>query len=291
MITRRTVRRTHLLRPDPRLNALFRYCLAVLSRKHGVLIHAVTVMSTHEHVVLTDVQGVLPRFLQELHRALALGVKVLRKWEGTVWDDEKTSVVELLTETAIVQKLAYVMANPVAAGLVRKARDWPGVRTLPEDLGAHTWTTPRPDFYFDPRNPDWPPVATLELAMPPLQRATQAQLHSAIADELERAEQEARTALRAKRVRPLKPAQLKRLSPYKRARGWEPLGALNPTFAVGRGQRSAFFAAVAVLRAFRQAYRSALGLWRAGVRTICFPAGTWLMEQVHGATVARAFAP
>src|SRR5262245_33442532 len=100
MVTRRTMRRTHLLRPDPGLNALFTYCLAVHARRHGILVHAVVLMSTHEHIVLTDLHGCLPRFLQQLHRTVALGVKVLRKWEGPVWDHEKTSVVELLIDDA-----------------------------------------------------------------------------------------------------------------------------------------------------------------------------------------------
>ena len=36
----------------------------------------------------------MPRFLAELHRLVALGVKVLRKWEGPVWDHERPSVVQ-----------------------------------------------------------------------------------------------------------------------------------------------------------------------------------------------------
>jgi hypothetical protein len=44
MVTRRTLRRTHLLRPDPRLNNLFLYCLAVLTRRYGIALHVVVVM-------------------------------------------------------------------------------------------------------------------------------------------------------------------------------------------------------------------------------------------------------
>jgi putative transposase len=288
MISRRTIRRTHLLRPDPRLNALFRYCLAVLSARHGILIHAVVVMSTHEHIVLTDVHGVLPRFLQELHRILALGVKVLRKWDGNVWDHEKTSVVELLTDAAIVQKIAYVMANPVAAGLVRRARDWPGIRSLPSDLGAAAWTAARPDYYFDPANPDWPPTASLELSPPPLDAMSDADFSSAVALELQHQESEARATWSAKGFHALTPVQLARLSPFRRARSWEPVRRRNPAFAVGRGQRAAFFAAVVALRKFRTTYRAALDRWRAGLREVLFPAGTWAMQQFHGAWVCAA---
>src|SRR6187402_2935003 len=134
LVTRRTQRRTHLLRPEQRVNDIFTYLLAVIAKRHGVLVHAAVLMSTHEHLVVTDVNGRLPRFLAELHRMLALCVKVLRKWEGEVWDGAKTSVVELRTPQAVIEKLAYVAANPVAAGLVRKACDWPGVTTVPEDL-------------------------------------------------------------------------------------------------------------------------------------------------------------
>lgn len=62
----------------PVLNNLFTYLLAVIASRHGILVHAVEVMSTHIHIVLTDVRGCLPRFLQEFHRLLALTIKVLR---------------------------------------------------------------------------------------------------------------------------------------------------------------------------------------------------------------------
>ena len=35
----------------------------------------------------------------------------------------RTSIVELLTPEAIVEKVAYLVANPVEAGLVQHARD------------------------------------------------------------------------------------------------------------------------------------------------------------------------
>jgi len=59
---------------------------------------------------------------------------VLRKWEAPIWDHEKSSVVRLLTEQAMIEKLAYVAANPVKAGLVAHARDWPGITVLPHEL-------------------------------------------------------------------------------------------------------------------------------------------------------------
>jgi len=284
MVTRRTLRRTHLLRPDRELNNLFIYCLAFCAKRHGVLIHAAVVMSTHEHLVLTDVRGELPRFLQELHRLLALGIKVLRKWEGAVWDHEKTSIVELRTPQAVLEKMAYVIANPVAAGLVRRAHHWTGLTTRAEQLGEASWTATRPDVYFDKENSGWPKAATLQLALPPVNMNIN-QVRLVVAAELARAEDAARALVHAKGWRFLGHDRLRRLSPYDRAKSWEPLRGRNPAFAVGRGQAQAFFAAVSVLRAFRAAHRAALELWRTGIRDAIFPAGTWLMRWGHRAKV------
>jgi putative transposase len=281
------VRRTHLLRPDARINALFTYLLAVLAERHGILVHAAVLMSTHEHIVLTDTEGRLPRFLQELHRLLALGVKVLRKWEGAVWDHEKTSVVELLTEQAIIEKLAYVMANPVAAGLVERAHQWPGVTTRPDELGCARWSATRPPAYFDESNPAWPVTATIQLTVPPTFSKSHDALRARVADELDALERLASSDVKARGFRVLGTKCVAALSPFRRARSWELLRSRNPTFAVGRGHRDAFFRAVAALREFRSAYRAALDAWRRGFRSVLFPYGSYLMSLFHGAATAR----
>ena len=288
LVTRRTLRRTHLLRPEQRVNELFCYLLAVIAKRHGVVVHAAVLMSTHEHMVVTDVNGCLPRFLAELHRMLALCIKVLRKWEGEVWDGGKTSVVELRTPEAVIEKLAYVAANPVAAGLVRRASDWPGITTVPDDLGKARMRATRPPFVLDPENPIWPGEATLELVMPPRLRMSDDEVRSAVAAELAELEALAGDEVRAKGWTVLGAARLRKLSPFQRAKSWESLRALNPTFAVGRHQRQAFIAAVAVVRAFRRAYQQALSRWRARVWGVVFPRETWLMRILHGVSVAPA---
>ena len=49
-----------------------------------------------------------------------------------------SSVGRLLTPEAIGDKVAGVHANPVAAGAVRYAKDWPGLCSTVRDLGAET---------------------------------------------------------------------------------------------------------------------------------------------------------
>ena len=77
-------------------------------------------MSTHVHLVVTDPLGRQPDFLAVFRRLVALATKVLRKWEGTLWDSEQVSVVRLETREAVIDKIGHAVANPVAAGLVHR---------------------------------------------------------------------------------------------------------------------------------------------------------------------------
>src|SRR5664280_46780 len=280
MITRRTLRQTHLFHPDPRLTEFYLYSLAVYSERYDIDIHAVVLMSTHEHLIVTDKYGRIPDFLRDFHRVVALGTKILSRWEGTVWDSEPTSRVELCTPKAIVEKLAYIMANPVEAGLVDRAQDWPGVIVLPDDLGTKTWTVERPDFFFDSDNPLCPKTATLRLTLPKTHLSSD-EVRSRVAIELKQLEAEAQQRVRAKGWRVLGRLGVKKASPYRRAKSWEPLRGLNPNFAVGRGQKTAFFRAVEALRTFRKKYRDALREWQKGIRDVLFPPHTWQMCWLH----------
>jgi putative transposase len=285
MLTRRVLRCTYLLRPDRKLNQLCLYLLAIYCERYGIELHAAVFMSTHEHLIVTDRQGRIPDFLRDYHREVALGTKVLRRWEGTMWDGEPTSRVQLCTPQAVIEKLAYVMANPVDAALVHRAEDWPGIMTLPHELGTKTWTVERPDFYFDPDNPQWPKTATLRLTMPKTPWAEE-EVRQRVAQELKHLESQAHKQVRAKGWRVFGRGAVLRSSPYERATSWEPLRSLNPSIAVGRGQRQVFFRAVKFLQAFRRAYSQALDKWRQGNRDVIFPAGTWQMSWLHGAQVA-----
>jgi multisubunit Na+/H+ antiporter MnhG subunit len=287
MVTRRTLRRHHLFRPDPAIAQLYLYTLGVCAKQFGVQLHALVLMSTHEHLVLTDTLRRLPDFLRRLHRLVALGTKVLRKWEGAVWDHERPSVVRLLTERAVIEKMAYVLANPVKAGLVQRAAHWPGVTVLPQELGRRTWKVKRPEFFFDANNPKWPDEVELTLTLPPsLQELySDEQIRDAVALELGHQERLAKAEVKKRGWRVLGAERVRRVSPYRRAKSFEPIRDRNPTFAVGRGQRKAFFAAVAEVRVFRRAYRDALEEWKTGIRETLFPDGTWAMRCVHAAFV------
>ena len=113
LITRRCYQRTFRLRPSRRTEGIFLYCLGVAAEKTGVVVHAACVMSNHHHLVVTDVKGVLPDFLRELHRSTAKALNASQgQWEN-LWSAEQTSAVELGSDDDIIERMAYVVANPV----------------------------------------------------------------------------------------------------------------------------------------------------------------------------------
>jgi len=293
LLTRRTVRRYHLFAPDPQTRQIFLYCLALAAQRTGTLVHVVTLMSTHPHIVVTDVEGRLPELLHYLNRHVALAMKVHRKWEGAVWDHQAPSAVELRTPEAVIQESAYSIVNPVEAGLVPSAKDWPGVTTRPSDIGTAVWRIPRPEQYFSADDEKWPPFVELRLTMPPAAQqlgVSDEQFRELVAEEVATQERAAREKVKERGWAFLGADRCRKLSPFRRARSGEPIRGRNPTFAVGRGNRDAFFEAARRLRAFRLAYRQRLEAWRAGERSVPFPAGTWLMRHRHGAAVEEPVA-
>jgi putative transposase len=282
LLTRRTICRYFLLRPDPEMEQLIEYSLAFAANLHHMEVHAYCAMSTHVHVVLTDVRGRLPQFLQCFHRMVAMGVKQLRHWDGSVWDSERTSAVELLTYDAIVEKIAYVLANPVAAGAVLNPEDWPGAKTCVDDIGQTVKTVPFPKGYFDPTK--WPEVVDLAITLPPgITAAETPAFRRDVAEALRREVEAARSTIAPEDV--LGAHRAATISPETRSKTPEPLRKRNPTFAAGKGHRDIAVMAARAVTAIRTAYRTALEKWCGGDRGVEFPEGTWWMRVFHAVNV------
>lgn len=291
LITRRTIRRHHLLPPTEAVRNILVYCLALAAARTGVVVHVAVAMSTHIHLVVSDPLGCLPKFLQYFHRHIALPLKCLHRWEGPVWDPRPTSVVELRTPEAVIEKCAYAIVNPVEAGLVKNAHAWTGLTTRARDLGNTIWRALRPEHWFRSTSDQWPSEVRLPVAVPPAARqlgVTDSCFRELVANEVVLQERQSRQRVRARGWTVAANTPSLRSSPTQRARSWEPPRDRNPTFAVGRGMRAALLEAVERVRAFRRAYRQRLEEWRHGGRTASWPTGTWLMCVLHG---ARSSAP
>ena len=285
-LSRRTTRRHFLLHPDEarQMEQVYWYCLAYAAKLHGVLVHAACLMSTHSHEVITDIRGEYPKFLQTLHRNLALCTKAFRGWPEEVFNKESSGAHVLLTPEAILESIAYLIANPVEAGAVRYVKDWPGAHTLPGHVGTRVIRVKRPKHYFDPENTKWPEELELRLEMPvALELDYGAELaRERIAERVRDKRHQAWNKARRSGLSFIGPRRVLKLPHTKRAMSYEPFGSLNPQFAAA-GNRLAATEAVKRLRAFSAQYARALAAWTAGDRTACFPPGTWWMRVCHGA--------
>jgi REP element-mobilizing transposase RayT len=286
LITRRCYQRMFRLRPCVQTNRIFLYCLAFAAERTGVVVHAACVMSNHHHMVVTDPHGVLPNFLRELHRLTAKAMNASQgQWEN-LWAAEPCNAVRLVTDEDIEDKIAYVAANPVAAGLVKQPEQWPGVLLW----GESSQRVLRPDAYFrEDKDGPCPSDLTLRIERPALRdgpplgmREWKERVTRCVASKVAASHQALREAGREFLGR----AAVLATSFVERARSYETRFGVIPTFAakvraVREGLRR-------VERHFRARYRKALEQWRDGWRDVTFPVGTWGMAVWHLVVVDRA---
>lgn len=166
MVSRRIAHRQLLIRPSGLINQVFLYCIAVAAARTNVLVHAIVVLGNHVHLVLTDTEAKLPEFCRWLFEFTAKCVNAsLGRWEN-LWSSEPPSVVVLEGPEDALDKMLYVMANPVAAALVGSSNKYPGVVSQPSDFLKGPVEVERPDIFFRNNGPT-PSTATLELVPPP----------------------------------------------------------------------------------------------------------------------------
>ncbi len=280
LLTRRCYQRTFRLRPSEQTNLIFRYCLGLAAAKTGVELHAVCVMSNHHHIVLTDVTGCLPDFARELHRLCAKAMNASQgQWEN-LWSADHCHCLELGDDDAVVQRIAYVAANPVEAGLVAAPQEWPGVMLLPREQ-AYAEAVARPKEYFGDGSRS-PAVVELRVTPPPIEN-----LGERVAAVLETMLAKAHAAARENGWEFLGRAGVLATSFVRRARSFERRRQIIPRVAA----RSMFIRQrlLAAQREFRRAYHAAMERWRQGVRDVVFPEGTWWMRVFHDVAVGGAW--
>jgi putative transposase len=284
LITRRCLERRFFLRPSAETTALFEYVLAVMAERYGVLIHAYCVASNHFHLALTDPRGLLPDFQRDLGSVLARSLNgMLGRWE-TFWAPGSYSAVRLLNEESIIEKTAYVLANPVLSGLVRRASEWPGAWSDPSRIGGGARILTRPTGFFRPDGP-MPATAVLRLVHPP-GFATDAEFVDPVRVALRDAEAKAAARMSAEGREFVGVARVKAQYPFAKPRPGEPRRRMSPRVAGHDKWRR--IEALLRLAEFTSSYREAFLRWADGARDVLFPHGTWLMRVRHGVRCAPA---
>ena len=277
----RTSERRFFLAPSRSLNLILRFLLGFYAARHGILIHGYAFLSNHYHLVLTDPGGVLGDFMRDLNSKLARILNFRHGRSEALFSREGYLAWELAPDE-VTAHLAYVAANPVAAGLVWDPARWPGLISLPEDFERPAQRVSQPEAGFFGRGPSkaYPAQVELELTLPP-GYATRAAFLRDFRFHLEAELEGARRDQGPGHVWS-PPAALSRIDPFS-----APSGARPPDFSrrphLGKG---ACAERRAELKAWREAYAHALYAWRAGVREVLFPAGTFLMRRLHRAQIA-----
>jgi putative transposase len=96
----------------------FHRCLAEMSVRHEVAVHAYVLMTNHVHLLVTGARSsALPRMVQALGRRYVGYFNYLHKRTGTLWEGRyKASLVQ--TERYMLTCQRYIELNPVRAGMV-----------------------------------------------------------------------------------------------------------------------------------------------------------------------------
>jgi putative transposase len=279
LITRRCTQREFLLRPSALTNAIFLYVLAVAAQRTGVIVHAFCVMSNHVHLVLTDVRGRLPAFEHFLDGTAARALNVALGRSQAFWDDAGYSAVALATREAVIDSTAYVLANPVAAGLVAHGQDWPGLWSNPDLIGGEAIAATRPNVFFRKKGP-MPASASLQLVPPP--GFTADEFRSAVLSSLDARGEDARAAVAASGRRFLGVRRVLEQKTTTRATRPEKRGKLHPTVATRDKARR--LEELSRISEFLARYRTARAAFLRGVRDVVFPAGTYWLRISCGVT-------
>ena len=98
--------------------------LGRFARQHRLEIWAYCLMDTHVHLIAVphQPQG-LAKALAETHKRYTRMINFRYKWRGYLWQGRFSSY--LMDESYLLAAVRYVERNPVAAGMVQRAEDYP----------------------------------------------------------------------------------------------------------------------------------------------------------------------
>ena len=126
--------------------------LRVQSKRWGLQVWAYCLMTNHVHlIVVPQTEQSLARGLGEAHRRYTRLVNFREGWRGYLWQGRFGSVP--LDEAHLYAAMRYVERNPVEAGMVQRAHDYPW-----SSARAHVLHTPDPllsPHVLQETVPDW----------------------------------------------------------------------------------------------------------------------------------------
>jgi putative transposase len=275
LVTRRCSERRFFLRPDSFVTRALLFVLGFATAWYGIELHAAVALSNHWHLVLTDVRGRKSAFVQFVHMMIGRAVNSFRGRFEAFWSPGRPSMVQLLTPDDVLDKMVYVMLNPVRAGLVARVADWPGLVTKPEDLLAGAVETARPRRFFSARGPLGQTSRFVYRRPPGFEHLTDEELVALLRERVAAGEA---AAASERGGRPVVGAEAVLKQHWSSApKSGAPRFRRDPHVACR--DRQLRIAALLQLATFRHEYRAALHRFEQGRRGTTFPYGTLLMRE------------
>lgn len=281
LITRRCTQRLLLMRPDAETNNAFIYCLAVAAQRYQIDILFTVAMSNHHHTGIFDRHGNYPAFLEHFHKLFAKCQNALRgRWEN-FWSSEQTSVVRLLSGEDILNKLIYSVCNPVQAGLVNQALEWPGVSSLRPTLEKRSLIATRPEHFFR-ADGAMPEKVELIFSRPEeFQNYSEQQWVELIKQKVKTREKSLRQERQRKGQSVLGPVLVQKQKWSSRPQSWE--AKRQRKYQVASQNKWLRTERLLQNRRFLEAYAKARAAFSQGLQAVMFPAGTYWVKQFAGA--------
>ena len=182
------------------------------AQKFGVALHAYVLMSNHFHLLATPqtAEG-LPQMMQAVGRRYVRYFNDKQGRSGTLWEGRYRSTL-IETDRYLLACMAYIDLNPVRAGLVGEAKDYPwSSHGHYAGLRADRLLTPHPLFWTLGNTPFAREAAYAELVRAGITPAQQDALTRsalsgwALGDENFVADLQKRTGRRVKKILPGRP--------------------------------------------------------------------------------------
>lgn len=279
-MTRRCRDGSFLINPSSKVNQAMLYILVRCIRKYRMGLHFFTYMPNHYHLIISDPHQELGNFLTALNSQTTKCLNDLFRREGYLWEPGACDKPYLCRPADIREAIAYAYLNPVRAGLVARPEDWPGLISDPLAMNGGEISASIPSWYFDPATN--PAEVSARLSIP-----TQLLEHMSPEECLED-------------LRELIEFELSLIHQGMKARGQTFLGARRilrrerksrPKNEPRRYKSRLYLICkdpeqrkieLELLHQFRREYREAFEAFRAGIRDVLFPEGTFKMRRDAG---------
>ena len=150
-----------------KITELFYYAVAVACLIYNVKCLALVQMSNHINMQVWDIDGRLPDFMWLIGRIVSVGTFNINGFGPCVMHPGSYSSVLVGDMEGAAKVAAYIIANPVAAGLVDEPEEWEGLNQTIEQLGTFRKTIQRPDCTRSHKLESLPEEVDFVISMPP----------------------------------------------------------------------------------------------------------------------------